>query len=844
MGMLLILPCLLLIRPLMHGAIPWFMDPLMYFYPLRVHAAHLLAQGEWPWWNRCLMGGMPLFENPQAALAYPLNWPMLVWPGGFWFTFPMILQMGLYGALTYWAVRRLAPRAGWMPAVWAGLLALAGGYGWSRLQYGNYLNAMPWWGLWVGAIVGYCRPRCFTGKEIGAYRWLVLGSLAIGLMLLAGAHQLVFYFLVFTACFWIGGLTLDHGRRLRWLQFGLSCWVLGLLIGALGWLPQVGFLRETGRAGGVEIEAVLAGTIHSLNELIGALAGLEYVSWTGRAPWADAELSAWLGPLALALAFVAPASLRRRQAWLGLWLGVFVLVLLSTEMVNRFVLNLHPAFGLFHAPRRVLGVVQWILIILSALGWIALIDSGERRLRRCGPAWMRYEPWLSIAVLLGLSFFFVQDRLLLGMIMFNAIALLIVILSQVATIRQVALVLFFLNIIQVAHQTWTWTDLKAINPDTLFNTEPLLSEAGLRPGQRYLTTDWQRSYSYGYERPDIVEWMLPNLGMIWGYEDIGGYEPAQSRRYRKFMDSLHDSLPGRRLWPNHFGIVQATTQRDLLNAANVHSALMPRWGQPFYFDQGVSHFVPILANGARLVALSSNKEANELTLYAIQQAGPERAGAFRPLARLNSPHPLSMRDDLVVPEQAALSRTEPLGAGWMIRYRGVWPGEFAADALAVDAVPDQGYFNLFGWDTGHAQLWQPIHIGPTAALMEYRGSPSRYHWLEGEGRVLDERIHANRLELEVDVNSTEGAQLLVHDAWWPGWRAFVNGESVVCSPAGLWREVSLPSGRSTVVMSYRPALVSVSLVLSGVGLLILLSLGLMMRRRSRPVPGTERELAL
>src|SRR5437899_3325135 len=78
--LLLLAPTLLMIGPLGRGEIPNFMDPLMYFYPLRVAAARILAQGEWPLWNRGIMAGVPLFENPQAALSYPLVWPFLKWP--------------------------------------------------------------------------------------------------------------------------------------------------------------------------------------------------------------------------------------------------------------------------------------------------------------------------------------------------------------------------------------------------------------------------------------------------------------------------------------------------------------------------------------------------------------------------------------------------------------------------------------------------------------------------------------------------------------------------------------------------------------------------------------------
>src|SRR5262245_5200282 len=180
---LLLLPTVLFLGPLLRGEIPYFMDTMMYFFPLRVQAARVLAGGEWPLWNRCIMGGAPLFENPQAALAYPLVWPSLVWPTGLWFTFPLVLQGGRWGALTGWALWRI--EVGRWHAAWIGAMALAGAYGWSRLQTGNYLNVLPWLPLWLGAAHAYGATK--------RARWLAAGVAAVALMLLGGAHQLAVY---------------------------------------------------------------------------------------------------------------------------------------------------------------------------------------------------------------------------------------------------------------------------------------------------------------------------------------------------------------------------------------------------------------------------------------------------------------------------------------------------------------------------------------------------------------------------------------------------------------------------------------------------------------------------
>ena len=213
----------------------------MYFVPLRVHAARLVAGGDWPLWNRCLMAGAPLFENPQSALAYPPHWPSLFWPGGAWFTAPLLAHLGLWAALTFWALRRIGARRG--PALFGGALALAGSYGWSRLQFGNYLNVLPWWPLWLGA------GHAFAAA--GGALWLFAGS-ARGRPGVAGRARISLPPTVWpgSRVYGLTQLVLARGRRLRWLLFLVLSFAFGIALAAPGWLPQLGFIRETSRPQG------------------------------------------------------------------------------------------------------------------------------------------------------------------------------------------------------------------------------------------------------------------------------------------------------------------------------------------------------------------------------------------------------------------------------------------------------------------------------------------------------------------------------------------------------------------------------------------------------------------
>lgn len=69
------------------------------------------------------------------------------------------------------------------------------------------------------------------------------------------------------------------------------------------------------------------------------------------------------------------------------------------------------------------------------------------------------------------------------------------------------------------------------------------------------------------------------------------------------------------------------------------------------------------------------------------------------------------------------------------------------------------------------------------------------------GQAAITRFTANALELNVDTPA--GGLLVVAEAWYPGWRAEINGREVPCLPVNGWmRGIPVPAGHSVVQLSY------------------------------------------
>jgi hypothetical protein len=88
--------------------------------------------------------------------------------------------------------------------------------------------------------------------------------------------------------------------------------------------------------------------------------------------------------------------------------------------------------------------------------------------------------------------------------------------------------------------------------------------------------------------------------------------------------------------------------------------------------------------------------------------------------------------------------------------------------------------------------------------------------------------------LEVTAELPRPGLLVVSEAWYPGWRAWVDGAPAAILPADyLLRGVELDAGRHEVRFEYRPRSLAVGAALSLAGVLTVLGLVLADRRRAR-----------
>jgi hypothetical protein len=145
------------------------------------------------------------------------------------------------------------------------------------------------------------------------------------------------------------------------------------------------------------------------------------------------------------------------------------------------------------------------------------------------------------------------------------------------------------------------------------------------------------------------------------------------------------------------------------------------------------------------------------------------------------------------------------------------PGDRAYLVYAWEQVPD--------WTVSMDRLISK-RIDPTkTVLLEAPASgPLPMAGDKGHGRAVIELFRRNSISLRVE--SSAPALLVVAEAWYPGWRATVNGVSTDVLPANVWmRAVPVPAGESRVELYYVEPSLARGAAISLCALMILMVIG-------------------
>lgn len=212
---------------------------------LRILTGRLLQNGEAPFWNAYIFGGMPLMASGYAGAFYPPNWIFAILPAGLAMNLVVIttFHIAIVGAYRYSRVLGIA-RVG---AIVAAMVFGFGGYMVMSLgQTSNIASAA--WLPWIMFSLENIYQRSITQRDSWKYgSW---GALFLTLQFFAGVPQILWYTILLTGSyifFSVFGRGFPHGRRqyltsILWLVF------LFVMLSAVQLLPMRELQLQGGRA--------------------------------------------------------------------------------------------------------------------------------------------------------------------------------------------------------------------------------------------------------------------------------------------------------------------------------------------------------------------------------------------------------------------------------------------------------------------------------------------------------------------------------------------------------------------------------------------------------------------
>jgi len=554
-------------------------DLLAYTMPLSCFLGRSLASGHIPAWNPYAMGGFPSAADPQSGWMYlPVMVLFSVLPCGAamrWFIVlqPILAGLGMYWFLRSEAISRLSSTVGGVALA----LAAAGS---------TFVVWLPFMGIvmWIPLLLA-AASRCLQAPTWGRrLTWAAITAIAWGQL---AAAFLVSGIVLATVALVVYGVarTAVEVRAGR-LTGGDAAWLWGIMSLALPlvnlayFLPRLIDLPKTSITFGyAQLQGLEAG---------GSIAG-SFVIGPGRSVYWPLKLATspgtYLGALPLVFCFAGWWSRRYRYLVVALsLLGAFS-YLAALQAVARGLPALARSLPLsaqyFHSPLRFGYGLYPAAAALAAVGL---------------EAWREPRPARTKALMLlpgtliwgGLLY---RDRVPLPSIhLFIAGAIVGAIVLAVSIRRPVVLLVLPLLVAgEIAGNDLAGQASRAKPSLSGPLLAPTVSAADyLRPGPIEQTIRSQDSGRYLSLAPDLVTnrgyltdqgsgvWgLLANQrGMLFGLEDVQGYNSVQLRRYWRFVRAVSP------IAIDYNAGVFAQASRVALDLLQVRWVVSPRDGPP------------------------------------------------------------------------------------------------------------------------------------------------------------------------------------------------------------------------------------------------------------------------
>lgn len=521
-------------------------DPIRQQYPWRELAISLEKNFSLPVWNPYTFSGSPLLANFQTAAFYPLNIFFFFLPFPITWSLLIFLQPLLAGIFLYLYLKNLKLHP---IGAFVGSIAFAfSGFSVAWLEWNSVVQTILWLPLLllsIDKVFGYLQVESgMKNKELGKLSfWFIIFTFSLCSSFFAGHLQTFFYVFLIQFAYLLLKLFYTKSKK-RYIFLFSIFYLLFLLLTAIQWIPTIQFIFYSARSIDVNYltdEGWFIPWQHLVQfiapDFFGNPTTLNY--W---GIWNYGEFIGYIGILPLIFAMYSLVGRHDKKTYFFSIIAFVALLFALPTSLAKLPFAMQIPLLSTSQPTRLIGIVDFALAILSALGLDYFIKGKK----------IQYKLFIVLTffacLFLGLWLFVLKFH-------FNILSehLLVAhhnLIFPTATFAAVMIILILfvlfrkhipdkiqVIILSVAILITILDQLRFSDKFTPF-TQP----SYLYPSAAALTFLQQHQGNYRYMTTDS-QILPPNVSTIYRLQTIEGYDPLYIERYGAFIAAMQRSKP-------------------------------------------------------------------------------------------------------------------------------------------------------------------------------------------------------------------------------------------------------------------------------------------------------------
>lgn len=842
-------------------------DTYHYFYPYWDARNDAMRAGELPLWTPNIFMGAPLLANPQLGTFYPPNWLTIPFAAPDAIRISILMHVA-WAAIGMFVLFRQAIERSTMPALLAASVFALGGYLGAHVEQINQLQGLAWipW-------LFYLYHRSINDNR--RFLWLILLAMAWALQIFSGHTQTVFVsgvglgmyaivheFSIFRAQHVtpLQDFVLKYTKAIAIaLLLLITAAIFAVLLATPQMIPTLELTGMSNRGGGFNPNQVTAFSLPP--------------NYIGRAllPSYDGQLFGeyigYVGVIALGLAIygaITPTE-NGRSRWIWISLSMVGLIFALGEF-NGFYVYLAelPGFNLFRVPARWLALyslgisvlagyglialqsqrIEWPRVVIAIVPLVVLMAMGrllpilqEDIVGSATPTMVTMIGWgiglFIFVIVVWVKFTWARHALPLQITILVCVVVELFLASRVMPYNNLAPRDVYLG------QRFTISQMLAYTED---QTPPgrVLSISGrfFDPGdigtlrERYnrMGMDEEAQHT-AFTAVKNQEILFPNLGLTWDIPTIDGYGGGvlPTIYYSQFTslllpEGMPRTVDGR--------LVENLAQPECRGACIpdlrflywtdtryiITDKVYDLWIDGVAYDTAFSSyfwgFMPRPEFNFTEVRVIHREPLPNIDISTIQELNNNLLLSTMSWETFNAIHDKSLLVAVTVVDTRTgnfLQLTSPFGKRLL-----------SSDVKIYDLGGRRGKITAISEAEIFSDTWQ----GHEDALSVLKETPFVVI-LHGEAKATSSSeitepfdfqfIDYQSTSVEIRVNTDSEAYLYLADAYYPGWRATVNGEETEIYRANvMFRAVRVPAGESTVVFEFVPMLWYTAMAFGGI----------------------------